>query len=75
MRNRLRILFAVERGPVTRADQNKMTYKIVNAAGETIEKFQSRETSEYELTDLAEKIVGRELQACERVVECDINGN
>lgn len=52
-----------------------MTYKIVNAAGETLEKFQSRETSEYELTDLAEKILGRELQTGERVTECDINGN
>lgn len=52
-----------------------MTYKIVNAAGETIEKFQTRENSEIELTDLAEKILGRELQSGERVVECDINAN
>lgn len=50
-----------------------MTYKIVNGASETLEKFQSRETSD-ELTDLAEKIMGRELQPGERVVECD-NGN
>jgi hypothetical protein len=64
-----------ERGPVSQATKDQMTYKIVNAAGETLEKFQSRETSEYELTDLAEKILGRELQTGERVTECDINGN
>lgn len=52
-----------------------MTYKIVNAVGETIEKFQSRETSEYELTELGAKILGRDLAAGESVVECDINGN